>query len=105
MFWPYLPFDEQIKREAKKYPSLKFELSELLHSLEINPKQGIPLGNDCYKIRMAIVSKGKGKSGRARIITCFRVVQSSVYLLSIYDKTGKDDISNRELYTLLKFIP
>jgi hypothetical protein len=28
-----------------------------------NPTQGTPLGKDCYKIRMAISSKNKGKNG------------------------------------------
>ena len=50
-------FKREIKKLAKKYPSFKLE------SLQVEPAQGIPLGNNCYKIRMAITSKGKGKSG------------------------------------------
>lgn len=53
-------FDKQAKRLAKKYPSLKKDLEELLKELVINPELGIALGNNFYKIRLAISSKGKG---------------------------------------------
>jgi mRNA-degrading endonuclease RelE of RelBE toxin-antitoxin system len=56
-------FERELKRLAKKYVSLKTEYIELVQSLKEEPNQGIPLGNDCYKIRLAITSKGKGKSG------------------------------------------
>ncbi len=55
------PFDRQLKRLAKKYPSLKKEYAELLESLENNPKQGIDLGNNCFKLRIAIASKARAK--------------------------------------------
>lgn len=99
------PFDKQLKRLAKKYPSLKNEFRALLTSLERNAVQGTPLGNNCYKIRIAIGSKGKGKSGGARVITYIQIVVASVYLLSIYDKSEQDDISNKELNSLLRLIP
>ena len=56
------PFDKQAKRLVKKYPSLKAELKDLIESLRDNPDQGTPLGNNCYKIRLSIASKAKGKS-------------------------------------------
>ena len=59
------PFERQVKRLLKKYPSLKSELRELIASLKEHPDQGAPLGNNCYKIRISIASKGKGKSGGA----------------------------------------
>lgn len=99
---PY--FDKQLKRLAKKYRSLKQEYGNLLDSLENNPIQGTPLGNNCFKIRMTISSKGKGKSGGARIITCVLVDHTTVYLLDIYDKSEQDSISDKELKTLVKEI-
>jgi hypothetical protein len=57
------PFDKQFKRLAKKHPSLKQELIALITTLKAEPSIGFALGNDCYKIRLAIASKGKGKSG------------------------------------------
>ena len=57
------------KKLAKKYPSLKADLQQLINMLAEEPKTGIDLGQGIHKIRMAISSKGKGKSGGARVIT------------------------------------
>jgi|SRR5271166_1163299 len=97
-------FEKELKRLSKKFPSLKADFSLLLKSLKEEPTQGTPLGNECYKVRMAIASKGKGKSGGARIITCFKIVQGTVFLLTIFDKSEQENISDKELNELLKFI-
>jgi hypothetical protein len=65
---------------------------------------GEPLGKNCYKIRIAITSKGRGKSGGARVISLARVTKNTVFLLSIYDKLEEDTISNNEINDLLKEI-
>jgi hypothetical protein len=99
------PFRKEAKNLIKKYPSLKSELTELGSQLSENPAVGTALGNECYKIRLAIKSKGKGKSGGARIIThVVHVSDQVVYLLTIYDKSDKENISDRELQALLKLI-
>lgn len=89
---------------AKKYPSLKNDFSIFLELLRGNPEQGISLGNNCFKIRFAITDKGKEKSGGARIITHVKVIEASVYLLSVYDKSEKEDIPNKYIADLLKYI-
>ncbi|HUW06450.1 MAG TPA: type II toxin-antitoxin system RelE/ParE family toxin [Williamwhitmania sp.] len=94
-------FKKHAKSVGKKHHSLKSDLEALITSLEQNPLQGEPLGKDCYKVRMAIASKGKGKSGGSRVITCVKVVDQNVYLLTIYDKSDKESISDRELNELL----
>ena len=99
---PYL--DRQAKRLTRIFSSFKKELSELFNSLEIDPIQGTALGNDCYKIRVAIKSKGKGKSGGARAITHIIAIREHVYLLTVFDKSEKDNISDKELQDLLKMI-
>jgi hypothetical protein len=99
------PFDKQLKRLAKKYPSLKNEFAELLESLEQEPEQGTNLGNNCYKIRIAIATKGKGKSGGARVITNFVIAEETVFLISIYDKSEKENLTDKELDELLKYVP
>ena len=97
-------FDRQAKRLTRKFPSFKKELAELFASLGVDPTQGAALGNDCYKIRVAIKSKGKGKSGGARAITHVIAVREHVYLLTVFDKSEKDNISDKELQELLKMI-
>ena len=95
------PFDKQLKRLAKKFPSLKAEFINLIEDLEENPKKGTSLGNNCFKIRLAITSKGRGKSGGARVITHFYIEKESVFLLAIYDKSEKADISDKVLREML----
>lgn len=58
-----------------------------------------------FKYRMAITSKGKGKSGGARIISCEILLcneSKDITLLSIYDKSDKSSITNSEIRDLLK---
>jgi mRNA-degrading endonuclease RelE of RelBE toxin-antitoxin system len=98
------PFDRQLKRLARKYHSLKNDLAELGSQLAENPATGKPIGQDCYKIRLAISSKGKGKSSGARIITHVYLSGSTLYMLAIYDKSEQDNISDKELNELLKFV-
>jgi len=98
------PFDRQLKRLAKKFPSLKIEFASLIKSLELNPELGIPLGNNCFKIRLAIASKGRGKLGGARVITHFYIDNDIVFLLTIYDKSEQTDVKDDELKKLLSEI-
>ena len=95
------PFDRQLKRLARKYPSLKAEYTDLIEELEENPHKGTFLGNNCFKIRLAIASKSRGKSSGARVITHLYIENETVFLLAIYDKSEKSDISNNELKELL----
>jgi len=98
------PFDRQMKRLVKKYPSLKMEYAALIEELEDNPRKGIPLGNNCFKVRLSVASKGRGKSGGARVITHFYIENETVFLLAIYDKGEQTDISDKELKELLSEI-
>lgn len=68
------------------------------------PDIGKPLGNNFYKVRLAINSKGKGKSGGARVITYIQIVDSTIYLTSIYDKSEKGTITSKELDQMFKLL-
>ena len=98
-------FKKELKRLAKKYNYLKTDMAQLFESLEEDPIQGIAIGKNCYKIRISISSKGKGKSGGARIITNIVIKDETVYLLFIYDKSDKENLTDKELDELLKNIP
>ncbi|HEX7846265.1 MAG TPA: type II toxin-antitoxin system RelE/ParE family toxin [Chitinophagaceae bacterium] len=99
---PTPPFEKELKRLAKKYPSIKNDMTALLTRLQKEPKMGTSLGNDCYKIRMAITSKGQGKSGGARIITFVQVIETTIFLLSIYDKADAENMSDKDVKERLK---
>ena len=95
-------FEKEFKRLSAKHLSLKKNFRLLLTRLETEPMLGEPLGNNCFKIRLAISSKGKGKSGGARVITCVKVVANAVYLVAIYDKSDRASISNKEIEARIK---
>jgi hypothetical protein len=97
-------FDKQLKRLVKKYPSLKNELLALIGELKTEPEKGTALGKGFFKIRLAIASKGTGKSGGARVITYNVSNEATVILASIYDKSEKSNIDNNELIQLLDYI-
>ena len=98
-------FDKQAKRLSKKYPSLKQDLKYLIEQLISQPEQGTALGNGFYKIRLAVGSKGWGKSGGARVVTYVKVAHNTVYLTSIFDKSEKSSITDKELEQIFKVIP
>jgi mRNA-degrading endonuclease RelE of RelBE toxin-antitoxin system len=98
------PFERKIKRLVKKYKSLPLDLLPIIEELCENPTLGTPIGKDCYKIRITITSKGKGKSGGARIITYVRVVKKNVFLLDIYDKSEQANISDKEMLFLIEML-
>jgi len=95
------PFERKLKRLAKKYKSLKSDLAPVFAQLSLYPTLGTPLGHGCFKIRIAIASKGKGKSGGARMITYVRIVKNTIYLLDLYDKSEQSTISEKELQYLI----
>lgn len=98
-------FDQRAKALAKKYTSLKRDLQELVANLAKDPRQGTSLGKGCFKVRMSIAPKGKGKFGGARVITCVRIVGEEVWLLTIYDKSQQASITTKELAALVAQIP
>ena len=95
-------FLRQVKKLKKKYKSLVSELIELEDSLSENPSQGTDLGNNTYKVRLAIESKNSGKSGGARVITYVVTEQKEVYLVSIYDKSEISTIKDSDIKKLVK---
>jgi mRNA-degrading endonuclease RelE of RelBE toxin-antitoxin system len=96
-------FRRDFKQLFKKYRSLDSDVESLKKELLKNPQLGENLGNNTRKIRLAIASKGKGKSGGARVITCtilVDIVNTDIYLLTIYDKSERDSISEKTIENL-----
>ncbi len=86
----------------KKQKGHKQTLNEFLNELQYQPDIGTPLGNNSYKIRLAIRSKGKGKSGGGRVITYLLNENKEVYLLTIYDKSELDNIDDKTLKIIIQ---
>ena len=100
-------FVKNMKRLAKKYKSFLSDLAQFRKDLIENPAMGTDLGNGVRKIRMAVKSKGKGKSGGVRVIT-FNVVinetDTKITLLTVYDKSEQETISDKEIRIMLRSI-
>jgi len=92
----------KVKKLAKKYQKIKYDLAELNKELKNNPKAGIPLQYNCYKIRVVNSSVPTGKSGGFRVVYYIIDKNNKIYLLSIYSKTQKENLSDGELLELLK---
>ena len=95
-------FALKLKKLAKKYKRIKFDLQDLKKELSNNPKIGISLQHNCYKIRVANSSTPTGKSGGFRVVYYFVDKNEKVYLMTIYSKTQKENLSDNELLELLK---
>ncbi len=98
-------FINKAKDLKKRHKSLLNDLEKLEQSLIKNPKQGVALGNGLYKIRLAVESKGGGKSAGYRIIT-FLITSLPdaivINMLTIYDKSDESTIDKKVLIKLTK---
>ena len=99
-------FNRQFKRLAKKYKSLGNDYMNLRKDIVENPFLGADLGQGVHKVRMSIASKGKGKSGGARVLTLIVQVSddAEVTLLTIYDKGEISNVSNSYIQSLIRNI-
>ncbi len=103
-------FVRAAKPLLKRYRSFPDDLAGLERLLLKEPMAGTPLGGNVFKIRLKITSKGKGKSGGARVITIvalrleFAAKKESVTevsLLTVYDRSDQSTISDSELKKLI----
>ncbi len=99
---PTPPFERELKQLAKKYASLHNDLLILEDQLLKNPMLGTPIGKNCFKIRLSVQSKGKGKSGGARVIAFVQIINEKIFLIAIYDKSSLENITDKELQNRLK---
>ena len=99
-------FDKSLIKLSKKYQSLKTEYLEFIDQIEKEGIQGVSLGNGVYKTRLAVKSKGKGKSGGLRVISYQDVIltqhDNSIYLVAIYDKSNLSSMGTKQINQILR---
>lgn len=98
-------FDNEAKRLAKRHRSFIDDLQDFQEELLKNPYQGTELSPDIRKIRLTINSKGRGKSGGARVITFTYLVDEKdgvVILLLLYDKADASSIKMNVVREIIK---
>jgi mRNA-degrading endonuclease RelE of RelBE toxin-antitoxin system len=99
---PTPEFIKQAKALSRKNKFLADDLENLRNILNNNPKSGISLGKNCYKIRLANSSNKKGKSGGYRVISYFIDDENTIRLLLIFSKSDIENISDNEIMEVLK---
>lgn len=102
---PLSQFMKAAKRLKKRYASFNDDYERLLDRLEADPTLGTSLGNNMRKIRMGVVSKGKGRRGGLRVVTYTAIVaieETNIYLVYIYDKSERNNVTEAELKMILK---
>lgn len=89
-------FGRDVKRLYKKYKQLSTDLKNLQKILEEEPRSGIKLGNNCYKIRWANSSVPTGKSSGFRVIYYYLDKDNHLYLMAMYSKSELENISEEK---------
>ena len=97
-------FKRNAKRLSKKYPSLAADLRALQAQLLENPTMGESLGDNQYKVRLKITSKGRSKSGGGRVITYIKWSDDDIWFLMMYDKGEIESVNDAFLDDLVKSI-
>jgi len=95
-------FAKDVKKLHKRYKNITNDLSNLRNELYKNPRGGIELGNNCYKIRLKNSSIPTGKSGGFRVIYYFLDHEQTIYLMAMYSKSDLENIKNHQLINILK---
>ena len=99
---PTPEFSRSVKKLQKRYKLISKDLKTLEKELFKNPKSGIGLGNNSFKIRIPNSSIPTGKRGGFRVVYYYRDQNNKVYLLAIYSKTELENISNNKLADILE---
>jgi len=94
-------FEKDVKKLKKKFPKIKSDLVNFVNQLLLNPKMGIDLGENIFKVRIPNSSIPTGKSGGFRIITYYKK-DSILYLVTIYSKTEQYNILTDKLKRIIK---
>jgi mRNA-degrading endonuclease RelE of RelBE toxin-antitoxin system len=99
---PSLEFRRSLKEIHKTHKSIKIDVEKLGKSLSDNPRQGTLISENMYKVRLAITSKGRGKSGGARVITYIVDEDLTIFLVDIYDKSEQESISENRIKYIIE---
>ena len=92
-------FTRDLRRLARKYPSLADDVDGLITELELDYRPGVRMrrvGRNVYKVRLPNRSARRGKSGGFRVIYQERD-GVLVLLLLIYSKTERADIPDEAI--------
>jgi len=87
-------------RSAKKLGMTQEEREEVIDMIAANPSLGDEISGTGGMRKVRIAAKGKGKSGGYRLITFFSGTEIPVFLVTIYTKSQKSTITDKEKSSL-----
>ena len=100
-------FERAAKRLARKYPHLRDDLRVLIRRLADDPFFGTAIPgfqHRVWKVRLGSVDMRAGKRGGFRVIYFVRRDAQIVYLVFVYPKSEKADMTSAEIESLLEEI-
>jgi mRNA-degrading endonuclease RelE of RelBE toxin-antitoxin system len=90
-----------IKKLSKKYKNIENDIETFLLNITSLDDLGIELKNNIYKVRIANSNKNKGKSAGYRLISYVKILENEIHLIYIYDKSSLENISEKEIDSLI----
>jgi len=98
-------FDKAVRRLSRKYRRIKVDLERLAVELQANPFAGVAIsgyGHQIWKIRLVSIDMRAGKRGGYRVIYALDQGERACYLLYIYPKPDKADVTAEEIEKMLQ---
>ena len=86
-------FDRNLKSLRKHNPDLRGDFESFLQTFDAEAHPVIPRTGGARKARMS--AKGRGKRGGYRVVYYF-VLENTIWLITIYDKVQKENLSPEE---------
>ncbi len=97
-------FKRSVKKLKRRYPHIKDDVQEGVELLLQTPQLGVvvPGSGGIRKIRLPNRDAKRGKSGGYRLLYYLEDTESqALYLLFVYSKSDRADVTRRELKQLL----
>lgn len=98
-------FEKDIRRLAKRYRKIRFDIQPLIQQLEAGelPGDQIPnLDQPVFKVRVKNSDIQKGKSGGYRVIYYLKT-ETQILLITMYAKSDRSDISLAEIREIIGY--
>jgi len=95
-------FTRAVKKLQKRFKNIQEDCNEFTQKINITDDLGTHLGSGIYKVRIANSNKQSGKSSGYRLISYLKLIDKKLYFMYIYDKSDLDNISEKEIDTLVK---
>lgn len=92
-------------RRARECGVSDEERTEIVDFIAANPMAGVEVSGTGGARKVRFAGKGRGKSGGHRIITFYSGTDTPVFLITMFTKNEKTDLSQKERNALKQVLP